>query len=643
MKKTLTKIAKCLILIYLVSITFTLQAQNVFQEDFDGISGITSGGAGTYVFPAGWSLFNIDGITPASNVAYVNAAWVRREDFKTNVSDSCAFSTSWYSPAGKADDWMFTPAIGPLPANCILKWNAVAYDALYPDGYEVRVMTQEPTAENILTSTVLFTEGAENSSWTERKVSLSDYAGLTVYIAFRNISTDMFLLAIDDITVEVQVNTDVSLISAGRLSQYTMIPSQQLKPFILQDTIINKGSMDITNVQLKVNVYDDSFNPIYTASSEVVSAMAPGKKQYFTVGEWSPAKAGKYYFSFFPVMSEADQVASNDTLKEEIEITDTIYSRDRGNAEGSLGIGAGTGGFMGQKFTIVNPTDLRSVTYYVTAGYTGEKTACAIWNMASGKPDVMIAVTDTILYPDKLDHLFSIPVAGGPITLVPGDYLVSVIEFDSTLSLANTSDIFTPGTVWVSWPGQEWANVETFGSSFAKSFFIRPNLYTCSKITAEEDIIGASCSTCTDGSISVVPTGGTGEYSYLWNTSETTASISGLLPGNYTLKISDAMKCSSENTYVVLNTVGMNENKISDFMVSPNPNNGQFIISSVSELPDNVNIDIFNQVGEKVYTSTYKNSTLVNDNIKLTGIAPGLHIIRFTSASYTKFLKLVIE
>lgn len=81
---------------------YRLQSQVLFLEDFDHEGGPTAGGAGTYIFtngsPAPFLLRNVDNGTPAGTVAYVNEAWERREDFSFNVIDSCAFSTSWYTP-----------------------------------------------------------------------------------------------------------------------------------------------------------------------------------------------------------------------------------------------------------------------------------------------------------------------------------------------------------------------------------------------------------------------------------------------------------------------------------------------------------------------------------------------------------------
>lgn len=204
--KNFTRILAVLLLLIT---TGKLRAQVVFYESFDNISGPTAGGPGTYTFPAGWLLRNVDSRTPATNVNYINNAWIRRENFSSNVLDSCAMSTSWYSPAGAANDWMWTPAITITTNNLTLSWRGLAMDAQYPDGYEVRIMVAPniPTGgtsaigNQITNSTVLYSTGAENSSWTNHEVSLASYAGKTVYIGFRNNTTDRFILLIDDVKV----------------------------------------------------------------------------------------------------------------------------------------------------------------------------------------------------------------------------------------------------------------------------------------------------------------------------------------------------------------------------------------------------------------------------------------------------------
>lgn len=453
------------------------EAQTIFFEDFDGIYGTTSGGAGTYAFAPGWRIFNVDNNQPDATVFYVNNGWTRREDFKLNVADSCAFSTSYYSPGGTANDFMWTPLIGPVSDNCELSWKAKAYDPAYPDGYEVRIMTVTPTGGtgdigNQLThSTVLFSTTAENSAWTTHTVSLHAYAGQMVYIGFRNNSVDKFLLAIDNVKVERVVQYDPRVIQV-KTFEYTTYPLEQAANLPLSGVIHNAGILPITNVSMRAEVYNSAQALVYSQISAPVATMSPGATANFTVPGWTPAATGEYRIKYFPVMDEAESFTGNDTLFNTVFIHDSLYARDDNVVWRSLGIGAGNG-YLGQTFSIQTTTKLRSVSASYHRGYTGRKYALTVWSMAGGKPDVMIGSTDTLLYPDDNALIDTLPIYGGSLTLTPGDYVVAAVEFDSTLALIQTRGVFTPGKVWVQYNALPWENIESFGNSFNYPFYIR--------------------------------------------------------------------------------------------------------------------------------------------------------------------------
>lgn len=63
------------------------------------------------------------------------------------------------------------------------------------------------------------------------------------------------------------------------------------------------------------------------------------------------------------------------------------------------------------------------------------------------------------------------------------------------------------------------------------------------ELVASASYNDATCSTGTDGSASVSVTGGTAPYSYSWSNNETTASISDLSPGTYSVTVTDANGC----------------------------------------------------------------------------------------------------
>ncbi len=61
-----------------------------------------------------------------------------------------------------------------------------------------------------------------------------------------------------------------------------------------------------------------------------------------------------------------------------------------------------------------------------------------------------------------------------------------------------------------------------------------------------------SCNGLNDGFISIAGEGGTAGYTYLWSNSLTTAEISSLAPGSYSVTITDSNGCSASNSFEVL-------------------------------------------------------------------------------------------
>jgi hypothetical protein len=65
----------------------------------------------------------------------------------------------------------------------------------------------------------------------------------------------------------------------------------------------------------------------------------------------------------------------------------------------------------------------------------------------------------------------------------------------------------------------------------------------------------APCSNATNGSITVTTSGGTPPYTYAWdNSTNTSATLSGLIPGSYVVHTTDANTCIKTDTVTILNT-----------------------------------------------------------------------------------------
>ena len=241
--------------------------QTIFSEDFEASTNL----------PAGWVLHNVDGKTPATTVNFMsNKAWVIR-DYTSSGLSKVAVSTSWYSPAGKSNDWIVTPKITlPAGADYLLGFDAMAPDTQYLDDYEVWISTDTNTVASFTQSgTKLLSKKGNAGEMKSEFINLTAYAGQDVYIAFRNVANDKFLLYIDNIKISVYANDDAKLEKAthNRLSLVNVNNP-------ITYSIFNKGSNTITSIRIKysdgtTDVEEDITVSIPTLTTKAIQIPTP--------------------------------------------------------------------------------------------------------------------------------------------------------------------------------------------------------------------------------------------------------------------------------------------------------------------------------------------------------------------------------
>ncbi len=72
-----------------------------------------------------------------------------------------------------------------------------------------------------------------------------------------------------------------------------------------------------------------------------------------------------------------------------------------------------------------------------------------------------------------------------------------------------------------------------------------------SPIAITANVVNASCQSTNDGNISVIASGGSPPYIYLWSSGSTAPVIQGLTSGNYTVTVTDANGCSQIQTFFI--------------------------------------------------------------------------------------------
>ncbi|MBN4062409.1 choice-of-anchor J domain-containing protein, partial [Bacteroidales bacterium AH-315-I05] len=522
----------------------------IFSEDFQ--NGI----------PGTWTIIDNDGLTPNTSVSQFTNAWIGAEDFD-NAADTVAMSTSWYTPAGQSDDWLITPAIT-LTTNNVLAWEAEAQDPAFPDGYEVRISTVGPTIADFLANTALFSIAAESGGvWTQRTVDLqaAGYSNQTVYIAWRNNSNDQFILMVDDISVGDQAQFDAAIdaVPMHQYAEYSLIPLSQVETYTFTADLKNNGVQTVTNATLNVSVNQAFVGNVYTGASTPIASLASGVIQTASVTTpFTPADTGVYTIDYIVSITETDGNTTNDTMTETLMVIDSIFSRDDGVVSGSLGIGPGTPGTLGQVFELKNPDTLTSVSFYITNNndvMVGQSISVSIYDV-NGPPNTIIGSTDTFTVTATGAQFITLSISGGPLPLSADTFYLGVEEADSNVTLGTSANIFLQNVTWLDFPGSPtgtWANNEDF--AFNVIYVLRANFgpvpstcdITLNSITGTDVL----CTNDNTGSATVSVSGTSTPYTYAWSNGATGATASNLVAGNYTVTVTDASACTVDTSVTI--------------------------------------------------------------------------------------------
>ena len=258
--------------LFIAMLTFGVRAQiPVLTEGFEGTA-----------IPAGWTTIDAD---------QDGHGWEHstlQEEITGHTGDASVVSYSYDNPTNLAltpDNWLISPAITLNGTSSLSYWFVVAQS--YPgDHYGVYISTTSATDTSAFTLLYEMTPTSANGAWTQNTIDLTSYAGNTVYIAFRHFNcTDMFIIALDDITVST-VSTE-AVIAAS--------------PSSVNFGIVNLGDVAVQTVD--VTAYNNT-----TPISVTVTAPFAVSADSITFGTSAslPATGGVLYVQYTPVAAGAN-------------------------------------------------------------------------------------------------------------------------------------------------------------------------------------------------------------------------------------------------------------------------------------------------------------------------------------------------
>ena len=120
--------------------------------------------------------------------------------------------------------------------------------------------------------------------------------------------------------------------------------------------------------------------------------------------------------------------------------------------------------------------------------------------------------------------------------------------------------------------------------------------------------------------------------------------------GTWTLRVRDAVtgmfgtvNSASINICGQTYTLDTPDFENIDFVLSPNPNKGSFIVQFESKSNNGVTIFVHDILGKKVFESTYESSSNFNQNIQLQNVSAGIYLVTVVDGDRRTVKKIIVN
>ena len=385
------------------------------------------------------------------------------------------------------------------------------------------------------------------------------------------------------------------------------------KPVKMKTAIANTGNQPVTNVPVTGQILDPTFTPIWSSSASVHSLLAGADTVLTYPATYAANTPGDYSYRTTTSLS-SDINSGNDLNDVEMVVADTTQDTihfsfcTATTTTTGLSWQGGNGGGATYFIPPFYPATVTSIDYYIASdagAHTGFSAELIKDNGLNGNPGTVI---DSIGVPKASISA----TAGYHKVMLPTPYIITsggvyaawMMNGDSISLGSDQAPPFSNRNL--EYISGSWAS---YRNNSAEDLMIRLNIKgsnTAPVINATS--VPSSCSNSSNGSASVVVTGGTPPYSYSWSNGQTTTTATGLSPGIYTVTITHS-GCSRTAT---------------DTVTSP-------AVLVVNATPGAASATATSSGGTPAYTYSW-NTTPVQNTQTATGLAAGTYTVCVTDS-----------
>jgi hypothetical protein len=404
-------------------------------------------------------------------------------------------------------------------------------------------------------------------------------------------------------------------------------------------TVSNWGNLTISNVP-KFNFFETACQELKVYSDSSSSAPAYGYVTYefdsiITIFPFEKVTLGERSSSSFPIRIDFEDSTGNVTNGNNGKIT--VSTNSNINSVSQLSFV-----FPDQAFneSNVDKTIISKLRVFLDFGNVNMSSPIFIdylsigdssgLNNAIGLSEIDSCNCDILVF-DTISVCDTLTLSNGNIVTTSGNYFDTLSLFPACDSIRNLSltilnsssslnSIFECGSyIW---------NGMTYTQSGNYSFTTVNNL-GCDSLAILDLIIYDYPSPqiiSSSPQLTVNVSGGNSPYTYLWNTGETTSSITPINNGNFYVDVLDANNCLGSDS-IIVNFVGIENDFTYEFQIFPNPSNENITLSSNFYINNPTKINIYNLTGKLVLSENVAIKNGSSENINVSSLRPGVYLL----------------